>query len=60
MVLISFDLQFLAEWPARLAPLLSMGPVEQWQPRDRHTAEGYLDELRDLFAEWQAFKDGAY
>jgi hypothetical protein len=58
--MISFDLQFANEFPVRLAPLLRMGPVEQWQPRDRQNVEGMLDDLRELFAEWQAFKDGAY
>ncbi|CAO2833506.1 unnamed protein product [Amaranthus hypochondriacus] len=50
---------FLAEFPARVAPLIRMGPVANWLSRDKRAAEGYLNELRDLFDEWETFKDGA-
>ncbi|XP_057529404.1 protein MAIN-LIKE 2-like [Amaranthus tricolor] len=44
---------FAAEYSARLAPLLRMPAIAQMTPRKRDVADMYLDDLRELFAEWQ-------
>ena len=49
-------LQFAAEFPSRLAPLLRMPSIVQMTPRERHAVDMYLDELGELFEEWQAFR----
>ena len=49
-------LQFVAEFPSRLAPLLRIPSLVQMTPRERHAADMYMDELRELFEEWQAFR----
>jgi hypothetical protein len=33
-----------------------MEPVVDMAPRERQAFDVYLDDLRDLFAEWQAFR----
>ncbi|XP_057524392.1 protein MAINTENANCE OF MERISTEMS-like [Amaranthus tricolor] len=47
---------FLNEWPSRVAPLARLPPVAEMNPQERHTLDVYLNNVKDLFAEWQAFK----
>ena len=51
-----FFLQFLNEWSSRVAPLLRLPPVAEMKPRERQALDVYVDDVRDLFVEWQAFK----
>ena len=48
-------LQFANEFLSRLAPLIRMPAIADMTPRERQTADVYMEEVRDLFAEWQAF-----
>ena len=49
--------QFLNEWPSRFAPVARLPPsLADMNPRQRHALEIYLNDCRDLFAEWQIFK----
>ena len=52
----SFFFQFLNEWPSRVAPLARLPIVAEMTPRERHALDVYLADVKDLFAEWQAFK----
>ena len=47
-----FLLQFLNEWPSRVAPLLRLPPVTDMSSRERQAVDLYIDDVRDLFAEW--------
>ena len=49
-------MQFAAEFPTRLASLLRIPAIVHMTPREGHAADMYLDDLRELFAEWQAFR----
>ena len=51
-----FFFQFLNEWPSRFAPLARLPPLANMNPRERHALELYLNDCKDLFAEWKAFK----
>ena len=51
-----FSLQFANEFPSRIAPLLRMPVVVDMSPRERQAADLYIDEVRELFADWQASK----
>ncbi|XP_057538035.1 protein MAIN-LIKE 1-like [Amaranthus tricolor] len=48
--------QFANEFPSRIAPLLRMPVVVDMSPRERQAADLYIDEVRELFADWQASK----
>ncbi|XP_057530033.1 uncharacterized protein LOC130808597 [Amaranthus tricolor] len=48
--------RFLNEWSSRVAPLLRLPPVAEMKPRERQALDVYVDDVRDLFVEWQAFK----
>ena len=51
-----FFFQFLNEWPSRFARLAILPPVAEMNPRQRHALDVYLNDCKDLFAEWQEFK----
>ena len=48
--------KFANEFSSRIAPLLRMPSIIDMTPRERQTADFYVEEVRDLFAEWQAFR----
>ena len=39
-----------------ISQLARLPPLAQMNPRERHALELYLNDCKDLFAEWQAFK----
>ena len=51
-----FFLQFLNEWPSRVAPLVRLPPVAEMTPLETHALDVYVSGIRDLFAKWKAFK----
>ena len=48
-----FVLHFANEFLSRIAPLFRMPAIVDMNPRQRQTADLYMEEVRDLFAEWQ-------
>ena len=50
-------LQFANELPSRLAPLIRMPAIADMTPREGQTTDVYMEEVRNLFAEWQAFTE---
>ena len=46
-----FFLQLVNEFLSRIGPLLRMPAVKDMSPQERQTADLYIEELRDLFAE---------
>ena len=49
-------LQFVNEFSSRIAPLLRMSTIVDMTPWERHIADVYVEEVRELFVEWQAFR----
>ena len=55
-----FFVQFLNECPSRVAPVLRLPPIALiytlMSARERQAVDLYVDDVKDLFAEWKAFK----